>query len=191
MGNAFHFLIPFGKNPVHPHVHGERTILTRHYPELIGSSPRAWGTPPQLSSLQSIWRFIPTCMGNARSSVVHKMYISVHPHVHGERQQEIVLNPRIVGSSPRAWGTLVLLNRIIRLLRFIPTCMGNAIPFNVDRALFSVHPHVHGERILECRCSMIGVGSSPRAWGTLYKCIHKFCRIRFIPTCMGNALMQR
>ena len=51
---------------VHPHVHGERSVLAFVEATYNGSSPRAWGTPPTLSLSTPATRFIPTCMGNAR-----------------------------------------------------------------------------------------------------------------------------
>ena len=52
--------------------------------------------------------------------------IAVHPHVCGERILFSKLYVRHVGSSPRVWGTLHLLIDSDSLLRFIPTCVGNA-----------------------------------------------------------------
>ena len=114
----------------------------------------------------------------------------VHPHVHGERDGgdgEAIPGD---GSSPRAWGTLTLDNVNNVMVRFIPTCMGNARIISRISTIASVHPHVHGER------SRTGIpywkvpGSSPRAWGTRTNQHQTPDTNRFIPTCMGNAFIS-
>ena len=72
------------------------------------------------------------------------------------------------GSSPRAWGTLFVVDLDRRACRFIPTCVGNATHLYFPIRSFTVHPHVRGERWNER--------------GEIDK------TIRFIPTCVGNAL---
>ena len=71
----------------------------------------------------------------------------VHPHVHGERYTAFGAAMVGGGSSPRAWGTLNLTIMRALINRFIPTCMGNAYSRYAPLSLFSVHPHVHGERV--------------------------------------------
>ena len=65
MGNAWDFYSAYSQKSVHPHVHGERIAMRVVGYVIIGSSPRAWGTPFSLPSLPGNTRFIPTCMGNA------------------------------------------------------------------------------------------------------------------------------
>ena len=166
MGNATQKHTEMCGKPVHPHVHGERFSFTGAPPTGSGSSPRAWGTPLRYRWMILIWRFIPTCMGNAMASDFLSPLRSVHPHVHGERYAAMTATRTMPGSSPRAWGTLMIDEVLTNILRFIPTCMGNA-DTTPDRSLAgSVHPHVHGERHSTlCPPSEIA-GSSPRAWGT-------------------------
>ena len=97
----------------------------------------------------------------------------------------------MAGSSPRAWGTRPLPLRKGRILRFIPTCVGNAI--SASRRLFAypVHPHVRGERGLPICDVLLIYGSSPRAWGTPSLSVVSMLRSRFIPTCVGNACFDK
>ncbi len=95
------------------------------------------------------------------------------------------------GSSPRTWGTQGLGIEWPDLDRFIPTYMGNAGGPSLRRHSGPVHPHVHGERLRIVDRVVLGIGSSPRTWGTRI-----FGRIaptwwRFIPTYMGNASRSR
>ena len=117
-----------------------------HVTHTNGSSPRAWGTLNEYGDFANEIRFIPTCMGNAMASRDPKLAYSVHPHVHGERREGVKYRRVGYGSSPRAWGTLLERKRGVAPERFIPTCMGNALPPRARIACFSVHPHVHGER---------------------------------------------
>ena len=65
MGNATPAITSTAATPVHPHVHGERMSNNCVAPVRHGSSPRAWGTLDPVLFIKCIFRFIPTCMGNA------------------------------------------------------------------------------------------------------------------------------
>ena len=64
--------------------------------------------------------------------------------------------------------------------RFIPTCVGNT------RSVLSTVPTCGTPK------PVIGIGSSPRAWGT-HQCRSAVCVLpasRFIPTCVGNTKLR-
>ncbi len=168
VGNAS-LLFNIVLNPtVHPHVCGERCHIQRPDIDLLGSSPRVWGTHIKPRCSQIADRFIPTCVGNAMGKFSEKAPETVHPHVCGERAPCIHNNARYGGSSPRVWGTPGV--------------------FRGNISALLVHPHVCGERPRSLSLSMILVGSSPRVWGTHWQQARK-CRVhRFIPTCVGNAM---
>ncbi len=126
-------------------------------------------------------------MGNSLLRTIPAPSPSVHPHVHGELGMSTAFPFRIIGSSPRAWGTLNDDTRLIAVDRFIPTCMGNSGSLAFFLVAATVHPHVHGELCAAVAKSSTIVGSSPRAWGThAVRNIDKGYQ-RFIPTCMGNS----
>ena len=93
--------------------------------------------------------------------------ISVHPHGCGER--------------------LLQLLRLNRLVRFIPTAVGNADEFRQAKAASAVHPHGCGERKLQNNEVGIIIGPSPRLWGTRPEGWRTVGGRRFIPTAVGNA----
>ena len=130
---------------VHPHVHGELSDQYCILPSAHGSSPRAWGTLNDRAWLVQRYRFIPTCMGNSSPAAISARSGSVHPHVHGELFAVVGMWMRSIGSSPRAWGTRVVVEEDLVCLRFIPTCMGNSNDAPGRKHFLPVHPHVHGE----------------------------------------------
>jgi len=146
VGNAAPAKPPGASKSVHPHVRGERTARPGRLLTMAGSSPRAWGTLGGVEGEFLARRFIPTCVGNAAMHRRQRWARPVHPHVRGERLPLPALHYVGGGSSPRAWGTHQHEEALQGLVRFIPTCVGNAfLP-----GMMSVSP----------------TGSSPRAWGT-------------------------
>ena len=127
-------------------------------------------------------------MGNIRLSRQPKSGRAVHPHVCGEHVQGFPTLEVVFGSSPRVWGTFSNVRDRAKVLRFIPTCVGNIITTaqiasdktlrfiptcvgnmtlsNVRLITSSVHPHVCGEHFDDA----VLVTSA----------------VRFIPTCVGN-----
>ena len=115
---------------------------------------------------------------------------TVHPHVCGERYLQRRFREIRPGSSPRVWGTHLLIAHPPCTYRFIPTCVGNALRLCLWSGFAPVHPHVCGERFKIKRRPICWIGSSPRVWGTL-----SFLHVtptypRFIPTCVGNAYTE-
>ena len=135
-------------------------------------------------------RFIPTYMGNAANEAHAEQNYPVHPHVHGERFDHNPVSTVHTGSSPRTWGTLPHVAYLRDVVRFIPTYMGNAKIMQERAELKAVHPHVHGERQMSRVRAQPCIGSSPRTWGTRTTGLRQNVRRRFIPTYMGNALLN-
>jgi len=173
--------------PVHPHVHGELVLQSMIGCRNHGSSPRAWGTHGRSVEKARIPRFIPTCMGNSDGGGGRCCDVAVHPHVHGELDREPDRAGVLIGSSPRAWGTLNTSTTTEISFRFIPTCMGNSSTVLTRQRFATVHPHVHGELYGEELAYTTPDGSSPRAWGTRWREPVVQTTKRFIPTCMGNS----
>ncbi len=169
MGNASYSTVTPSSLTVHPHVHGERAPTCRPSRAGRGSSPRTWGTRGWTDVRPTRDRFIPTYMGNAQRRLLRPPSASVHPHVHGERDLHPDLLLRLTGSSPRTWGTHRIASADSDADRFIPTYMGNAKEWWTSSRETSVHPHVHGERLLNQDVSNLKYGSSPRTWGTPLK----------------------
>ncbi len=94
--------------PVHPHGCGEHSTNGTRTPDLLGSSPRMWGTLRLPFLLHLPWRFIPTDVGNTSRSSTLSVNTSVHPHGCGEHCRRLGKFNFDGGSSPRMWGTHLL-----------------------------------------------------------------------------------
>jgi len=125
-------------------------------------------------------------MGNTISLWLNGSSRPVHPHMHGEYTYSASLKPRLTGSPPHAWGIPTLPIRNNSVTRFTPTCMGNTNIPCVTIRFGSVHPHMHGEYIVDLIVAPIEGGSPPHAWGI--PAAHNYAHgdRRFTPTCMGN-----
>ena len=110
---------------VHPHGCGEHVLAMPVYRAWAGSSPRMWGTLDWVAGDVGISRFIPTDVGNTLASFHSPLAIAVHPHGCGEHFIIVLGEVRPRGSSPRMWGTLIVLRSLYFLQRFIPTDVGN------------------------------------------------------------------
>ncbi len=96
--------------------------------------------------------------------------------------------PQRCGSPPRVWGTPVFSVSHQVVVRFTPTCVGNARPRSTRTSARTVHPHVCGERCRSYCHRSIAAGSPPRVWGTPAGGCAENGQCRFTPTCVGNAV---
>ncbi len=88
------------------------------------------------------------------------------------------------GSSPRAWSRLERIRVVLRVPRFISTCVEQTGAASGAIHIAAVHLHVRGadnESGTGARCVS---GSSPRAWSR--RCAGRVCEQagRFISTCV-------
>ena len=171
VGNTPHRWARIVELPVHPHACGEHAAVAGAAGELLGSSPRLWGTRRRRGGGRDCYRFIPTPVGNTRRWRFSPSWPPVHPHACGEHDLETGPSRGLHGSSPRLWGTRRQTWDGSVRLRFIPTPVGNTEGLQV-----------------------IGLGqggSSPRLWGTLGASVFCFTLLRFIPTPVGNTIAER
>ena len=176
---------------VHPHSRGEHNFYPSVQAHDFGSSPLAWGTPDSPDTGRPLGRFIPTRVGNTHTHEQESRQIAVHPHSRGEHPPILCQTIPKGGSSPLAWGTLRSQSFARVLDRFIPTRVGNTHdPFGpIPQG--TVHPHSRGEHVDLILVGLLGIGSSPLAWGTRRVCGVRSLRFRFIPTRVGNTMPRR
>ena len=111
--------------PVHPHACGEHWTSGIWNGGMLGSSPRMWGTLERGTFTRNARRFIPTHVGNTDAHHVKRARPSVHPHACGEHCTVEIDTGYLRGSSPRMWGTRLLVFERTAPDRFIPTHVGN------------------------------------------------------------------
>ena len=131
-------------------------------------------------------RFIPTPVGNTPFSGYNSSTNTVHPHARGEHIWLWYPLRRIYGSSPRPWGTPLVIIDESQRARFIPTPVGNTARSESAPTSYSVHPHARGEHGFRDGPAGVGGGSSPRPWGTPRENTPYIPQPRFIPTPVGN-----
>ncbi len=86
---------------------GERAWIAAAVALSIGSSPRVWGARASRVERAGVYRFIPTCVGSAICKRIQTANATVHPHVCGERLEN--------------------LHVVRHIFWFIPTCVGSAV----------------------------------------------------------------
>ena len=96
--------------------------------------------------------------------------ISVHPHARGEHAVSAVIKRK------SNW--------------FIPTPVGNTVAMLRSSDTIAVHPHARGEHTNAVEMVYYARGSSPRPWGTPSKPLNPHSMLRFIPTPVGNTLLE-
>ncbi len=171
---------------VHPHGRGEHIAQRGCVCIYCGSSPRSWGTQSDQRCIWTNRRFIPTVVGN---TLYYRRFLhlaTVHPHGRGEHGYGVGTLINKAGSSPRSWGTLSLSAIQPPPNRFIPTVVGNTKNGTDDEMDNAVHPHGRGEHHERLGYALLGLGSSPRSWGTRGQCKSNLRFARFIPTVVGN-----
>ena len=132
-------------------------------------------------------RFIPACAGNSLDWGGRAPIQPVHPRVCGEQALDCHAARRSAGSSPRVRGTGSAHMLRQQGSRFIPACAGNRGFMASVGAAIPVHPRVCGEQFIQSVLAEGGSGSSPRVRGTVFICLSRTARRRFIPACAGNS----
>ena len=157
---------PMSSSPVHPHVRGDHVCTAIPTPCMVGSPPRAWGSPARTPDGLFAARFTPTCVGITLAPSVTSNGKPVHPHVRGDHGVCQLLATERIGSPPRAWGSRV--ERLARnhICRFTPTCVGITSRLSRLPGAPTVHPHVRGDHRVGTMFLERVSGSPPRAWGS-------------------------
>ena len=170
----------------HPHVRWENPPSFLFRSQYVGTSPRAWGKPPDRAADKVSDRNIPTCVGKTPGTPAHRRAATEHPHVRGENIARRLVAVARLGTSPRAWGKRGRRRRPDPRFRNIPTCVGKTNSSFSRRRRRAEHPHVRGENRVLFRPVASLIGTSPRAWGKLKQLRRRDYAHRNIPTCVGK-----
>ena len=136
-----------------------------------GLSPRVWGSPAAGAIEAVARRSIPTCVGQPCLSAEEAIAPTVYPHVCGAAIliQTFILESR--GLSPRVWGSRQKFSDSMRIVRSIPTCVGQPLGRSFRRFACTVYPHVCGAALSYAISLASAIGLSPRVWGSPFEAI--------------------
>ena len=185
-GNTRLFVSNSLNHPVHPRVCGEHLLGFLAGSRSNGSSPRLRGTRFHACKWYDRKRFIPASAGNTIAQAISNTAVAVHPRVCGEHCHPLTDPSCRLGSSPRLRGTLLISEKFMVCLRFIPASAGNTRLFVSNSLNHPVHPRVCGEHLLGFLAGSRSNGSSPRLRGTRFHACKWYDRKRFIPASAGN-----
>ncbi len=153
---------------------------------LDGSSPHAWGKHRRNEWVKRLKRIIPTCVGKTQEHPRNEIPYTDHPHMRGENLLPCGVAPAAPGSSPHAWGKLIVGQGQKGSRRIIPTCVGKTVPARNPVWQFPDHPHMRGENFAVLVAYFWANGSSPHAWGKPWEKALAQQIPRIIPTCVGK-----
>ena len=166
VGQMDHSAARWARYSVHPHMRGADLFVYSILHLRCGSSPHAWGRYLQLLRLPVDVRFIPTCVGQMRTTIAALRWITVHPHMRGADVNGYPIRSGCCGSSPHAWGRCCSSWSGCPGVRFIPTCVGQMSHSPPCPQSGAVHPHMRGADLRFFH--------------------HALDAERFIPTCVGQ-----
>ena len=109
----------------HPHAGGEHRRALAPITGRAGPSPRGWGAPRSIYSIQCPSRTIPTRVGSTTLDADSRSFIPDHPHAGGEHRQQPPQPSYSRGPSPRGWGAPFHLRLRCPCGRTIPTRVGS------------------------------------------------------------------
>ena len=171
---------------VHPHARGEHDLAATADGNVLGPSPRPWGTLGPDREGGAPYRSIPTPVGNTVPLRRPSRHRTVHPHARGEHARAYKMMREHAGPSPRPWGTRSDEPLLRARSRSIPTPVGNTRWFCPSAESSPVHPHARGEHQSSSSHSCRQTGPSPRPWGTRTTRLTVDTQGRSIPTPVGN-----
>ncbi len=89
---------------------------------------------------------IPTRVGTSLSAPSQPVRVKDHPHACGDKLRLKRRVRKVIGSSPRVWGQVVLYMRILIVSRIIPTRVGTSFTKLSQNCHTEDHPHACGDK---------------------------------------------
>ena len=178
--------ISFHGRWAHPRSRGEHRNIAEDALKTLGSSPLARGTHPQMIPTDWAFGLIPARAGNTLFFEPLAIWFRAHPRSRGEHVGAVVLNSMLMGSSPLARGTLVVLGVQPDPRGLIPARAGNTKCQPNFWATNRAHPRSRGEHDRRTTRQGEAEGSSPLARGTLKSPSRVNVSLGLIPARAGN-----
>ena len=185
-GNTGRRSLPQPRSSDQPRVRGEH-VRDDDLPDTVdGSAPRARGTQDNQYTPVLRDRISPACAGNTCTPGACRCSRADQPRVRGEHQCSSGICSPCTGSAPRARGTRFAERRLAAGDRISPACAGNTSSWTGSARGASDQPRVRGEHVVVRLQALGGLGSAPRARGTLSSPIRRRLPTRISPACAGN-----
>ena len=177
----------------HPHRRGEKHFTAFSMPPTTGTSPQAWGKGMDSQALHHPRRNIPTGVGKSAISFPAPGWGPEHPHRRGEKMVSSSSRSSDIGTSPQAWGKDGAEVGAGGAGRNIPTGVGKRRAARTRSRRHPEHPHRRGEKPTPRSRKARDDGTSPQAWGKVFKSSVRLGNRRNIPTGVGKrpAVIQR
>ena len=175
---------------VHPRVYGG--ALSRSIVEnpREGPSPRVRGSHFMTLALNGPSRSIPSCTGEPHDARVTPVLEGVHPRVYGGAEDRAWVFSCMGGPSPRVRGSRSPLTGSVVWPRSIPACTGEPTPAENRHIKCRVHPRVYGGAGRYADEQVCSAGPSPRVRGSRQRCDTANGKIRSIPACTGEPIIE-
>ena len=171
----------------HPHACGDKLREYSRETHRRGSSPRVWGQVAKAAKVAAAAGIIPTRVGTRPVSFSASDSKRDHPHACGDKGQDTVKSPLGMGSSPRVWGQVQIVNNRLILVRIIPTRVGTSFAPKKEECGVMDHPHACGDKRSLTAEIIPQNGSSPRVWGQVLTDGEGNAKMRIIPTRVGTS----
>ena len=104
-------------------------------------------------------------MGTSIGVLYDRWAVGDHPHAYGDKTTQSQENQQTLGSSPRVWGQVELIDELGELERIIPTRMGTSLFQSNTLTEDKDHPHAYGDKSMVYSLKSYHNISSPRVWG--------------------------
>ena len=116
------------------------------------SLPLAWDKLIEICRIIGTIRFTPTRVGQTSVVFFAEYRLPIHSHSRGTDTSSFTSTVRDHDSFPLAWDRLNFLNKFIRVLRFIPTRVGQAQALPDQNPYNPIHSHSRGTGPINVAC---------------------------------------
>ena len=174
----------------HPRVCGEKRSLRLRCPAALGSPPRVRGKGVLSHLLDFVHGITPACAGKSFVVALFGAAFRDHPRVCGEKYEDLMYNPKVMGSPPRVRGKGQPPTFAAPAARITPACAGKSEQSRRRNRVAWDHPRVCGEKSGFLPFISIQRGSPPRVRGKVADDLVDSEHPGITPACAGKRLKR-
>ena len=166
---------------------GEKATFLDGQPSQQGSPPRVRGKVLTAQVIDIVVRITPACAGKSGLQIIQFLVLGDHPRVCGEKNQNVLLPPSLLGSPPRVRGKEAALWLRAGRHRITHACAGKSRVADRARGGLEDHPRVCGEKEDGWLSMSNDKGSPPRVRGKGLSVAQANIVLRITPACAGKS----